>query len=109
MLLARTQGAANKVGVTLRNASNDEQAIQWTADSNCRGLVIDLRSPGLMIAEVVAAIRQARGTDFAVVACGPHVHEASLDAARTAGCSVVATRGQFERDADSIIGSMLEN
>lgn len=107
MLLSRTQGAANKAGVTLRNATSDDQANNWAADSECCGIIVDLRTPGLKIAELVADLRNSRGDALAVVACGPHVQEASLAAAREAGCNVVATRGQFERDAEAILASML--
>lgn len=107
MLLSRTQGAADRLGVVLRSATSDEQASEWAVDPDCRGVVIDLRTPGLNVAELVAALRNAGGADFALVACGPHVHEASLNAAREAGCDVVATRGQFERDAEALLASML--
>lgn len=107
MLLARAQGAANKVGATLRNATSDVQASEWAAAADCCGIVVDLRTPGLNIDELVASLRETRGADFVVAACGPHVHEASLNAAREAGCTMVATRGQFERDAEAILASML--
>jgi DNA-binding response OmpR family regulator len=107
MLLSRTQGAANKLGIVLRNATTGEQASEFSADANCRGVVIDLRTPGLNIAELVGALRTNHGGEFFIAACGPHVHEASLSAAREAGCDIVPTRGQFERDAEEILGSML--
>jgi DNA-binding response OmpR family regulator len=107
MLLSRTQGAANTLGITLRNANTGEQAIEFANDSDCRGVVIDLRTPGLSIIALVGALRTSHGSEFSVAACGPHVHEASLNAAREAGCDIVATRGQFERDAEAILGSML--
>jgi DNA-binding response OmpR family regulator len=105
MLLSRTQGAATKTGATLRNATNDEQARDWVAEADCCGIVIDLRTPGLKIGELVSAIYETRGSEFPVIACGPHVHEAALNAAREAGCSMVATRGQFDRDAETILAS----
>jgi CheY-like chemotaxis protein len=105
MLLARTQGAANKTGATLLNATSDEQTLNWGTVANCCGIVIDLRTPGLKIDELVSAIRETRGSEFPIVACGPHVQDAALNAAREAGCSLVATRGQFERDAEVILAS----
>lgn len=105
MLFSRTQGAASKVGATLANANTTEQTIQLASDPECRGVVIDLRTPGIDHAELVAGLRAANST-VTIVACGPHVHEASLNAAREAGCDVVATRGQFERDAEAILTAM---
>ncbi len=107
MLLSRAQGAVDNVGAMLRNATTDEQASEWAAESDCFGIVVDLRTPGLKIGDLVAALRASRGSDFVIAACGPHVHEASLSAAREAGCNIVATRGQFERDAEAILASML--
>jgi CheY-like chemotaxis protein len=107
MLLSRTQGAANKLGVVLRNATTAMQAREFVAANDCRGLVVDLRTPGLNIRELVAEFRATGDPELYIAACGPHVHEAALNAARSAGCDVVATRGQFERDAEAILQRML--
>ena len=103
MLLSRTQGAANKLGLTLGNANDAAQAIEAAQAGECRGVIIDLRLPGLNIGELVPQLRATRDQELAIIACGPHVHEASLMAAREAGCDVVATRGQFDRDAETLL------
>lgn len=41
----------------------------------------------------------ARGTS-PILAFGPHVHQARLEAAKKAGCRWVMTRGQLHREAD---------
>jgi CheY-like chemotaxis protein len=56
------------------------------------GVVIDLETPGVDIADLVVAIRPQG--DLRVVAFGPHVHAARLEAARAAGCDAVLSRGQ---------------
>lgn len=106
MLLARVQGAANKLGMELRNANTTAQASEFAAAEGCLGVVIDLRFPGLDITMAVDQLRASRTSPLIIVACGPHVHEASLDAARRAGCDVVATRGKLDRDAEVILAGM---
>jgi CheY-like chemotaxis protein len=108
ILLARTQGAANKLGVALHNAADPVQACSLIQANQCRGVVIDLRVPALQLQELVPEFRLA-SEQLTVIACGPHVHEASLTAAREAGCDVVVTRGQFERDAEAILADCLND
>jgi hypothetical protein len=103
MLQSRLGSAACHVGIEYLAANDAAKAIQLAADEACRGIVIDLKEHSLNIAELVANLRSTRGEGFLIAACGPHVQEAALNAARDAGCNVVATRGQFERDAEAIL------
>ena len=103
MLQSRADGAARKVGLTLRIANDTAVALEAALDLACRGIVIDLRFPQLDVETLVPQLRSIRANEFFIVACGPHVHEASLNAAREAGCDLVATRGQFDRDAEEIL------
>jgi DNA-binding response OmpR family regulator len=103
MLQSRLVSAARNVGIEYVVAGDSAKAVQLAADEACRGVVIDLKERLLDIAQLVADLRSERGENFFVAACGPHVQEATLNAARDAGCSIVATRGQFERDAESIL------
>ncbi len=100
MLGARVEGAARKCGLTMVTAAGQTLAIAATAD-DCRAVLIDLRAPGLNIAELVEALRQ-QTAGLSIVACGPHVHAERLEAARQAGCDLVVTRGQLDREADAI-------
>lgn len=102
MLLSHIQGVADKLGVVLLNASDANAATEIVETRSCLAAVIDLRLPNLEIGELVPRLRQA-GENVAIIACGPHVHEQSLAAARQAACDVVVTRGQFERDAEKIL------
>lgn len=106
ILLARAQGAANKLNITLLNANSTDQALELALAEPTQAMIIDLRLPGLNIGEIVTKVRDAN-QEIAIVACGPHVHETSLTAAKHAGCDVVATRGQFERDAEVILEKLL--
>ncbi len=106
MLLSRTQGAANKCGATLTNCGDVAQAVAELENTDCRSVIIDLRLPGLRIGEAVSQLRTAKPS-VTIAACGPHVHEASLQAAREALCDIIATRGQFDRDADAIVAQLI--
>jgi hypothetical protein len=59
--------------------------------------------PGLDVHALVAAVREASPNGARVLAFGPHVHEASLAAARAAGCDEVVTRGEIERRLDAAV------
>jgi hypothetical protein len=71
-------------------------------------VVLDLATNGLDIPAAVAAFR-ALPTKPGVVAFGPHVHEARLDAARKAGCDLVCSRGQFHSQASVILRRWLDS
>lgn len=71
-----------------------------------RVAVLDLNGVDNVV-DAVAAIREVAGDDVPIVAFGPHVHEAKLEAAVAAGCTKVLTRGQFHRDMVKVISDVL--
>jgi len=104
MLSSRTEGAARKLGLTLVMAHDESQIYMLCAEENGPVvLLVDLRLPGLDIYQLVAAVRAGEGGSVPILACGPHVHEARLAAARKAGCDWVVTRGQLDRDLESLL------
>ncbi len=107
MLLARVEGAARKLGLTMVNANSANDCIELAGNQAAKAIVIDLRLPALEIGNLVSQLREVGGEKLLIIACGPHVQEANLTAAREAGCDVVATRGQFERDAETILNRCL--
>ena len=112
MLGARVEGAARQCGLTMVTAAGHAQAIAASADE-CRVVLIDLRTPGLDIAELVNALRRQTALRqqtacLSIVACGPHVHEQRLDEARRAGCDLVVTRGQLDREAEAIFQRIVD-
>ena len=110
MLGARVEGAARQCGLTMVTAAGHAQAIAASADE-CRAVLIDLRTPGLDVAELVDALRQQTArlsARLTIVACGPHVHEQRLDEARRAGCDLVVTRGQLDREAEAIFQRIVD-
>ena len=105
MLMSVAQGAADRHGVNLVAAGDAEQAIRRSGEDGTRLVVVDLRLPGVDIADLVARVRNAK-LRAAVVACGPHVHTQSLAAATAAGCDAVFTRGEFERRIDGLFATI---
>lgn len=97
MLASAAHGAADRHGAKLIVAPDPSAAIAASADDATRLLAIDLRTPGLDVATFMAEIRAASESPIHVMACAPHVHEASLAQAQQAGCDEVVSRGEFER------------
>jgi ActR/RegA family two-component response regulator len=105
MMMSTAQGAADRHGVALVSAGGVEEAVASSGEDGTRLVVIDLRLSGLDVADCVARVRSAK-PQAAVVACGPHVHTQSLEAAEAAGCDAVFTRGEFERRIDGLLAAI---
>lgn len=105
MLTARMEGVARKLGTPVVSFG------QWTAALSelaaCRLIVVDLCLADVDITNIVERARQLP-TPVPVAACGPHVHEARLAEARRAGCDVVASRGQWDHDAEKLCAELLQ-
>ena len=92
---SRLLGAAGTLGTDFKIASLANQlAASVTPDS--RLVCIDL---GMEALDLPAAVAVIRGTAPAakIVAFGPHVDEALLASAQSAGCDVVLPRSQFHK------------
>jgi DNA-binding NarL/FixJ family response regulator len=92
---SRLLGAAGTLGIDCKIASLPSQVTGAIA-ADCRLVCIDLGMGGLDLPAAVAVIR---GTAPAarIVAFGPHVDEALLASAQSAGCDVVLPRSQFHK------------
>ncbi|QDT56120.1 hypothetical protein Pan44_41710 [Caulifigura coniformis] len=64
------------------------------------GVVVDVESAGLDLPALVASLGDEPRAR--VVAFGPHVHTAKLDAAREAGCDAILTRGQISSNPQGL-------
>jgi DNA-binding NarL/FixJ family response regulator len=73
--------------------------VQFTLDADAGVVIVDL-ARGV---EQVTSIR-ASHPNGRIVCYGPHVDDASLDAARAAGADVVLPRSRFFRDPKAAIG-----
>lgn len=101
IVASRVESAARKCGLDIATGSAQAASVA-AADENCRMVLIDLRCPGLDLPKLVGALKLLTPPPR-IVAFGPHVHEQSLEAARAAGCDLVVTRGQLDREAESLL------
>lgn len=97
MLASAAHGVANRHGANLIVAPNSGAALGACADDAARLLAVDLRTPGLDVRAFMTELRASSESPIHVMACAPHVHEASLEQAQQAGCDEVVSRGEFER------------
>ena len=103
MAISRVGGAAAASGIEFRAASTAPQAAALCREMHADVLIIDLATPSLDAAAVVADVRSGTVKPPVVVAFGPHVHEQRLNAAREAGCDRVVSRGQFFAQLDAML------
>jgi DNA-binding NarL/FixJ family response regulator len=73
---------------------------QFRLDADADVVIIDLARGIEQVTSIRASHPQAR-----IVCYGPHVDDASLDAARAAGADVVFPRSRFFRDPKAAVGS----
>jgi hypothetical protein len=105
----RIKGTADDLGVACRPARNADMLRSRLADSEVRGLIVDLEA-GEVALELIRITRsEARtGPDSAawtgrIVAFGPHVATEAFEAAREAGADAVLARGAFDRRLGEIL------
>jgi AmiR/NasT family two-component response regulator len=103
MFVAKFQASATRVGVSGDVAMSNEALLAKAVGA---GLVIcDLTKRGLDIAAVVVELRALTTPPKKILAFGPHVQTALLQAAHEAGCDLVLTRGQFDAQLDTILAN----
>lgn len=106
MATAPIEHAARQLGASCRSATA-AQLDDLQLPKPPQLVVLDL-TVSSDVASTVQAIRSVVGFEAPIVAFGPHVHEAILQAADDAGCARVLTRGQFHRDMVSVLGEFLD-
>ncbi len=104
MIGSRVERAAQQCGLAVETVGTTAAAVEAVSQPESRLLLIDLRLPGLDVQELANSVSE---TEVPIVACAPHVHEARLTAAREAGCDAVITRGQLDRELESVLASLL--
>ena len=99
---SRVEGAALRVGIALRVAASPNVVVEECGARAVMLVLIDLSAPAVEIATFVEQLNQLPQRP-AIVAFGPHVHGALLNAATAAGCDEVVSRGQFFSQLDQIL------
>lgn len=98
---ARIRSVAEASGIAVRVALSPAQAMEACSAPDVTGLLVDLETSGLSIAALLGELPAPRR--LRVAAYGPHVHQPRLDAARQAGCELVLSRGQLDRDLGAVL------
>jgi hypothetical protein len=95
MFASRVRSAADAAGLEFRLAGRlpNEQAPENRA---IRWVIVDLATRSGVVDGLVEQCTQIC-PDATVIAFGPHVQVAKIEAARAAGITNVMTRGQFDR------------
>jgi CheY-like chemotaxis protein len=97
------EGAATRLGQTVRSASSESQVFEFCEAEDANTLIVDLSMPSLDLAGLVSRLNPNKNSGKRIVAFGPHVHEQRLAAAREAGCDLVVSRGQFFSQLETIL------
>jgi CheY-like chemotaxis protein len=90
---SKVTSTANELGFRVVVEGNVAQAALKVAATKCRCLILDLATPGLIVADVLRALPEANRPR--VIAFGAHVQAARLQEARDAGCDEVMPRSKF--------------
>jgi CheY-like chemotaxis protein len=98
---SKVTGTAAALGLTVRSAGSLEQL----PSDDLALVILDLDCPGISPQDVMAAL--PAGKPIITVAFGPHVHEAQLAAAKSAGFEHVLPRSKFSATLVEILQSAL--
>jgi DNA-binding NarL/FixJ family response regulator len=104
MFFSRLEPAARAAAMQLKQAANPTALANVMTD-DCRLVLIDLSLAGLNLPNAVAEIRRLAPA-ARIVAFGAHVNEAALAAAAEAGCDLVMSRGQFNKQYGELIAEV---
>lgn len=103
MVASRVEGAALRSGASFVSVSGLDALRLRIVEGSVALVLVDLSTPSLNVAALVATVKGVGGAAPAIVAFGPHVHESLLAVAREAGCDEVVSRGQFFAQLDAIL------
>ena len=99
---AKFAAAGARAGVAVATVMS-RAALRDAPFDSVRLVVVDLHAAGAEIGAVVEELRRQRAEGLTIVAYGPHVQTAWLEAAANAGCDQVMTRGQFHTQLDETL------
>ena len=94
MFNSRITGTGRDLGLNVKTARSSSVLLDMAKQHAPKCVILDLANSGLVIDDVVAALRGGEAAPY-LVAYGSHVDAATLKAARDAGCDVVLPRSKF--------------
>jgi CheY-like chemotaxis protein len=100
---SKVSGAAARRSISFSAAMTVDRLCDLAGAAPGALVLLDLTFADLAVAEVVARLRALANPPQAIIAFGPHVHEAKLAEAAAAGCDHVMSRGQFYAQVDDLL------
>ncbi len=88
--------------------TTDRLVAKLADDADVRLVIVDLTLEVGDLAEAIASLKN-RCPVAITIAYGPHVHEAKLQRATEAGFDQVMTRGQFDRQMQTLLTNLDSN
>jgi CheY-like chemotaxis protein len=99
---SRIVGTATALGLKLRAVKSAPELLLFAGQTPPRCVILDVHSPGLIVADLVSQLAQLTPRPF-VVGYGSHVDAATLKAARDAGCDLVWPRSKFVEELQTAL------
>jgi DNA-binding response OmpR family regulator len=106
LFASRVTQAARRQGLEIEVLGSEQMLWAAAAADDVSLVILDLDRVGSDLQQRIAWLRQ-QSDGTAVVGYGPHVDAASLTAAQSAGCDLVLTRGQFDRQINQVLAQFL--
>lgn len=106
---SRIETAARSAGVPYQMVGSVEAAVAAAVAAPTSLVILDLTTAGIDAAELVQRLKPPSANQPTVVAFGPHVHEATLQDAKAAGCDEVLARGQLLSQIETLIARFGNN
>jgi hypothetical protein len=104
MFASRVRGAAAQEGLECLVASASASDLTY---ADHVGVIIDLANTNVEQLQQITSACLALDPSPQLIAFGPHVDTAQLEAARTAGCHQVLTRGDFNQRMRELLRGLL--
>lgn len=106
MFGSKATSAARAAGREMGVTGSPAAALQQVASADIKLVILDLTTAGLNAADLVPSLKETEAAPF-VIAFAPHVMSERIKNAKTAGCDLVLTRGQFDRDISALLTQYL--
>ena len=103
MFLPQLMAAGTQLGCEAQLCISPAMLIERASAAPTDLVILDLSTPRLDPRDLVPKLRQLAAPPRAIIAYGPHVHEAKLTTAAEAGCDAVLTRGQFNAQMSAVL------
>ena len=103
---AKVVGTAEAQGYRVATVGGVARAVELLGSGRPKALFLDLTAGDLAAPEAIATYRRL-APDAKLVAFGPHVDTAALQAAADAGCDTVLPRSRFSGDLPALLERFL--